>query len=94
MGGLKGSQVKFFVPADVSMVSITNIFSDSEMINLKIIGFDLFWNSLSPHFSLYRQFYCATSRDTNLDWVSATQSWTGHKSGTSNVYQLSNFTKR
>ena len=60
------------------------------MINLKIIGFDLFWNSLSPHFSLYRQFYCATSRDTNLDWVSATQSWTGHKSGTSNVYQFSN----
>ena len=33
-------------------------------------------------------------RDTNLVWDSATQSWTGHKSGTSNVYPLSNITKR
>ena len=29
-------------------------------------------------------------RDTNLVWDSATQSWTGHKSGTRNVYQFSN----
>ena len=32
--------------------------------------------------------------DTNLVLDSATQSWTGHKSGTSNVYPLSNITKR
>ena len=28
--------------------------------------------------------------DTNLVWDSATQSGTGHKSGTRNVYQFSN----
>ena len=33
-------------------------------------------------------------RDTNLVLDSATQSWTGYKSGTSNVYPLSNITKR
>ena len=33
-------------------------------------------------------------RDTNLVWDGATQSWTGHKSGTSNVYPISNITKR
>ena len=33
-------------------------------------------------------------KDTNLVWDSATQSGTGHKSGTSNVYPLSNITKR
>ena len=35
-----------------------------------------------------------TCRDTNLVLDSATQSWTGQKSGTSNVYPLSNITKR
>ena len=35
-----------------------------------------------------------TCRDTNLVWDSGTQSGTGHKSGTSNVYPLSNITKR
>ena len=33
-------------------------------------------------------------RDTNLVWDSDTQSGTGHKSGTSNLYPLSNITKR
>ena len=33
-------------------------------------------------------------KETNLVWDSTTQSWTGHKSGTTNVYPLSNITKR
>ena len=41
-GGLKGSQVNFFVPADVSMASISNIFTDFGMINFKIFGWELF----------------------------------------------------
>ena len=35
-----------------------------------------------------------TIRDTNLVLDSATQSWTGHKSGTSNVYPLSNISPK
>ena len=40
--GLKGLQVKMFVPVDVSMDSTTNIFTYYKMINLKIFGRALF----------------------------------------------------
>ena len=50
-GGLKGSQVKFFVPADVSMVSISNIFTDFGMINFKIFGWDLF---KEPYYHIFQ----------------------------------------
>ena len=42
MDGLKGLQVKMFVPVDVSMDSTTNIFTYYKMINLKIFGRALF----------------------------------------------------
>ena len=38
MDGLKGLQVKVFVPEDVSMDSNINIFTYNKMINLKIFG--------------------------------------------------------
>ena len=40
--GLKGLQVKMFVPVDVSMDFTINIFTYYKMINLKIFGRALF----------------------------------------------------
>ena len=42
MDGLKGLQVKMFVPVDVSMDSTNNMFTHYKLINLKIFGRALF----------------------------------------------------
>ena len=49
---------------------------------------------LEAYLFIFNEASSNINRDTNLVLDSATESWTGHKSGTSNVYPLSNITKR